>query len=347
MNFHEQFKSIQERAFKPKFDVLVDLLDRIEGEIFIPRDVDGGIFNFLPLLGFSDGGDVGLEFIEFSKLENPRPLAGIDSSVVPIAESRDGFVLGVKGAVVIERRDGYEVITIGPLPIYISLKLVDTYSSITLLPKSYIRRAALDIGYAKRFAIDLFESMLLRNVVEGYRDLVILVDGSLISPFLRRNNAMINSIFRARDNNISIVGLSKKSKLLKKYPELYRITVSQGFPGALKVPNFIFKRPSPFKVYISLFNISGVPFRVDLPRDEDPNIVLSEIFSSSISNLGYPEVLKESHILSKISRFEVIVLRRVLEMRGAKFHYTEKLRDMLFGGFNKSSSKWGGGNEGI
>ena len=343
MNFHEQFKSIQERTLDLGLNFLVDLLGHLDGEALIPRDIDGGVFNFLPLLAYTGKRDDSLEFIEFGRISRSRSLIGIDSSVVPIAESRDGFVLGVKGSIVMEHLDGYEVVRVGPFPIYISLKLVDVYSSLTGFPKGYIKRAAMDIGYAKRFTIDIFEMMLLNNVVENYRDALVLIDGSLVGSFLRYDSSVVKSVYKSGKRNISIVGLSKKSRLLKKYPELYRIVVSYGVPGALKVPNFIIKRFVPFSIFISVFTYSGVPFRVDLVRGDDPNIVLNEIFSSSLSNVGYPEVLKESHILSKISRFELIVLRRVLEAKGARFFFTEKLRDVLFGGFNR----WGGGNESV
>jgi hypothetical protein len=346
MNFHEYFTRHQVEVETGDFYRFLEVLHYLDDEVLIPRDIDGGVFNFLPLLVNSSNEGYITDFVEFSRMELSRPLVGIDSSVVPIAESRDGFVLGLKGTIIVERGGGYEVVRVGPMPMYISLKLVEFYSKLSFLPKSLIRRAAVDIGWAKKFAVSVFEDTLVSRVVESYSGVVVLMDGSLSSPFLGYRNRMVELCDVAREKNISIVGLSKKSRLLKRYPELYSFVLYKGLPGAIKVPGFIIKRKIPFSIYISLFSVPGVPFRVDLFINEAQEVVLNEIFSSSLSNIGYPEVLKEAHILSKISKFELIALKKFLEMKGARFVATEKLRDVLFGEFNRSGS-WGGLNEGV
>jgi hypothetical protein len=327
--------------------VLNESLEFLRGEVLIPRDSGDNVFNYLPLLPPMSESTDGFEFYGFRRVSDVRPMAGLDSSVVPIAESRDGFVLGVKGAIVYDYGLGYEAISVGPMPLYISLKLIDFYSSRFGLSPNFVRRAALDIGYAKRLSIDIFENILLERTFSRYRDLIILLDGSLIGPVKYRNLIRNSLLMRARDRVVSVVGISKRSKLLKKYPYLYGIVVSKGVPGALKVPPVVFKRRlGGVNVFIARFNPLGIPFRVDICDYEDFQRVLDEIYSSKLGDSGYPEVLKEAHILSKFSWSEVIVLRRFLESIGAEFRQAFRLRDVLFGAYNKSSGM-GDGVEGI
>ncbi len=314
---------------------IIDSLEYLDGEILIPRDVEDGIFNFLPLFKEETKEGSFFSFKQFHKVNLNKKIIGIDSSIIPIAESKNGFVLGLKGSVVVEFKKSYEVVVIGPIPIYISLENIRLFTERLGYPEAFIRKASLDIGYAKKLAVDIFETNILVRTLERYEDSIILIDGSLSKPFKygRERFSYMFNIAKSHDN--SLVGISKKSRLMKKYPLLYNIVLTYSVPGALKVPSFMVKRNSTFSIFISLFKASGLPFRVDIPTGIDSSHILNQIYSSSITPIGYPEVLKESHILSKFSHFEVLVLKRYLEFRGAHFVNTERLRDMIFGAFNK------------
>jgi hypothetical protein len=141
------------------------------------------------------------------------------------------------------------------------------------------------------------------------------------------------------DNNISVVGLSKKSKIFKKYPELFAIMLSRAEPIYLRVPHYLARLGRACEyidTFIVKFSSIGFPFRVDIVREGRYHTILNEIFSSSINEYGYPEVLKEAHILSKLSRFEMLALRRFIEVLGGNFHDSFRLRDIIFGAFNSS-----------
>ena len=336
MKIHEQ---LEKHHFEKRIDTgfIVDTLKYLDGEVLIPREVEDGIFNFTPFFGGEEDEEPLTNFHPFHKVERYRKIIGMDSSVIPVAESKDGFVLGLKGSVVIEFKDSYEVVVLGPTPIYISLKNTKIFTDSLGYPKGFVKRASLDIGYAKKLAIDVFEAKILMNILEEYRDSIILLDGSLAGSFKYDKERFSHVLNLAKLHDNFLAGISKKSKLMKRYPYFYKIAISHGVPGAIEIPKFIIKKNFLFSVFISLFKGSGLPFRVDIPLNEDPVSILNQIYSSSITPVGYPEVLKESHILSKFSRFEILVLKRYLEFRGAYFVNTERLRDMIFGAFNKSN----------
>ena len=336
MKIHEQLKK---HRFENQVDAdfIFDTLEYLNGEVLIPREVEDGTFNFLPFFGDEEDEMSSINFHPFHKVERYRKIIGMDSSVIPIAESKDGFVLGLKGSVVIEFNDSYEVVVLGPTPIYISLKNIKIFTDFLGYPKEFVKRASLDIGYAKKLAVDVFETKILMNILEEYKDSVILLDGSLVGLFKYGKERFSHVLNLANLHNNFLAGISKKSRLMKRYPYFYKVTMSHGVPGALEIPKFIIKKNFLFSIFISLFKSSGLPFRVDIPLNENPISILNQIYSSSITPVGYPEVLKESHILSKFSRFEILVLKRYLEFRGAYFVSTERLRDMIFGAFNKSN----------
>lgn len=336
MKIHESINNIH-LDHQVNTDFIVDTLEYLDGEVLIPRDVEDGVFNFMPFFGNEEDNASLFKFYTFHKIEQRRKIIGIDSSVIPIAESKDGFVLGLKGSVVVELDGSYEVVVLGPAPIYISLKSAKIFTEYLGYPEMFVKRASLDIGYAKKLAIDVFETRILMNTLDKYSSSIILIDGSLVGSFKYSRERFSYVLNLAKSHNNSLAGISKKSRLMKLYPYFYKVAMSYGVPGALEVPRFVVRKTSLFSIFISLFKASGLPFRVDIPLNENSIYILNQIYSSSITPVGYPEVLKESHILSKFSRFEVLVLKRYLEVRGAYFVNTERLRDMIFGAFNKSS----------
>lgn len=336
MKFQEYFKKVH--SYGLRIDFIIRSLGYLKNEVLIPSDVEDNVFNFIPLFYNDVDNGLFINFHRFKKTDVDKRIIGIDSSVVPIAESKDGFVLGLKGSVVIESNRSYEVMSIGPVPIYISPKTVKIITEVFGYSISHVKRDFLDLEYTKRLAINIFETGLIANALESYENSIVLIDGSLGGPFKECKERFSYLYHLAKLGGNSIVGISKKSKFMKKYPYFYKMVLSHSVPGAVEIPWTIIKRTLPYRVFISIFRVSGLPFRVDIPGKEDYIDVLNQVYSSTITPVGYPEVLKESHILSQISRFEVMLLRRYLEVKGAYFVSTEKLRDMIFGAFNNSSS---------
>ena len=346
MKVHEQFKNtrLEEQA---DISLIMDSLEYLKGEVLVPRDVEDGVFNFMPLFRGDEDEESQINFYRFIKVERCRKIIGIDSSVIPIAESKEGFVLGLKGSMVSEFNHSYEVMILGPALIYISPRSSRIFTELLRYPRAFVKRASLDISYAKKLAVDVFETGILINALKKYRNSIFLIDGSLAGPSKHHMERLSHILDLAKLGENTLVGISKKSKFMKKYPHLYKIAVSYGVPGALEVPSFVLKKSSSVNVYISLFKDSGLLFRVDIPNFEDKSSVFNQIFSSPITSIGYPEVLKESHILSKISRFEILILRRYLEIKGAYFVNTERLRDMIFGAYNRTGRRSGDSYEGL
>ena len=115
----------------------------------------------------------------------------------------------------------------------------------------------------------------------------------------------------------------------------------------VKIPKMRSLEGAPYTVYVGIFRLAGVPMRVDLAKIPGSSEVdvLNYVYSSSHTSSGYLEVLKEAHILSKISRGEVIGLKQYVEAEfGINFIESFSLRDVLFGAFN---SGLGGGNENL
>jgi hypothetical protein len=63
------------------------------------------------------------------------------------------------------------------------------------------------------------------------------------------------------------------------------------------------------KSYLSKLAQGGVPFRVDMTRGEDPDVVLSTVAESDILVRGYPETLRAAHFLSIFSDAEEAVVK--------------------------------------
>jgi hypothetical protein len=67
--------------------------------------------------------------------------------------------------------------------------------------------------------------------------------------------------------------------------------------------------------YLTRLTADGIPFRVDLPTDEDPDDVLSTVISSDVLVRGYPETLRAAHFLSIFTASEEAIVKSQLTRR--------------------------------
>jgi hypothetical protein len=152
-----------------------------------------------------------------------------------------------------------------------------------------------------------------------------------------------------RNKMIYIAGVSKKSKLYKRYPNLVSTLYHCSEATSIKVP---FK-PISYSyaqnhIFIAKFSVRSVPLRIDIPKYiENPYRILDAIYTGASFNTGYPDVLKEAHVTSKLVRNELLSLKILARRLGGRFIDSSKVRDILFGSFNRSSSDWVGKNAAI
>lgn len=348
MNFHD--KTIT-TGTKKVDDLLRNIfwasLEYIRDSNLVSRDYSGNPGDLTPLF-LSDGATAdGYELVPLQYSGGKVPIVGIDSSILLIGESSGGYLFSLKGSIISEFKDIYSVYRVGPFPLFYSLETFSLISELVGLSNAFVRWGySQDPSVAKRVLIAFFEFILIRLANRLHRDSVIVLDGSL--AFLRLlSGASIRSLYN--DLSIygnSLVGVSKRTRLVRKYPRLFSVVARSPYPCVVRIPKQGGFGFSPYRVYVGVFRVGGVPMRVDVGLTGMDSInILNYMHSASHTSSGYLEVLKEAHILSKTSRGEVICLKQYVESEfGVKFIDTFSLRDVLFGAFN---SVLGGGNENL
>ncbi len=348
MNVHELSIRIKNKTLK---DILENLflnsLENIRGDNIVSRDVSGVVSDLTPLFMADGAGVDGYNVIDLKSVDDYVPIIGIDSSIVVVGESKGGLLFSIKGALVSEYRGVYHVFKVGPLPIYLDEDtLVSMLESINVTGSSRYFKGFLEPSDAKRFLISIFEYLLMEFADEVMDRGLIVLDGSL-SLFKSFLDSGSSGIFLGRIRKNSLVGIAKKTRLVRRYPWLFSLVVRYGSPCAVSVPRYTRERGYPYNVYIGVFRRGGLPMRVDVGSlgvisDED---VLNYLYNASHTSHGYIEVLKEAHILSKMSRGELIGVKKYVESEfGVKFIGSYGLRDVIFGAFN---SLVGDNNENI
>ncbi|MEM0057000.1 MAG: DNA double-strand break repair nuclease NurA [Candidatus Geothermarchaeota archaeon] len=309
---------------------LLDLLSHLDGAILIPRGLNDDVFNYLPLINGIDNDLIVNDATvhRLTKVKSNKTIVGIDSSVVPIAESIDGFILAVKGCIVIEKTHSFENILFGPYPIYISTRNTSTLLKEFQITGEIFKRAPYEVSVAKRLSIEIVEKLLLSIAFNYIDNSLVLIDGPLT-----RIMSTCRSLLGYNGTNNIIVGFIKKSKMIKSFPFLFKLALSLGYECAIELP---YSQNKSIKSFIVLLAKGGLPFRVEvLNYGTCIKEVLDTIYSSTITPIGYPEVLRCAHVFSKISQLETIALIGLMEKYGAKYVSCERLRNILFGPFDK------------
>jgi len=322
-------------------DQLVKTCLLLKNKPIVPRDPDNSPYMPNPLYQVKSTIS-GYERI-YPRLRKLSSVIGIDSSVYSIAESDDGYVLVTCGALVVEENiNDVKVYRYGPIPIYISPSSISSLQHLISIfigniSNDTINLVTKNLNYAKRLIIILIESLLITYAIElAETNSIILIDGSL-----QRFKRLTNLLHKAYSKNVYVVGVSKRSKLYKYFPNILYEVVSSPLPVVIKLQDLPIKyRIRGISTYIGKLHKHGIPLRIDFHDKYDPHIIIDSIFSNSYEPTGYPNVLKEAHIGAKILRSELIGIKLTLSKLGVVFKYSPKFRDFLFGPFNKSSSEW-------
>jgi len=345
MNIHDKSITGTGRDGYRVMDILMETLKSVRGKSVVALSPNSGFSDLSPLFLY-DGADIDDgAVIKLSGGLSDYTVVGLDSSIVLVGEACDGFLFGIKGAFVAEVGGEYRIHRFGPFPFYYNDEVVsvisrlDGFTSLRMLWRRYP-----DLSMAKRLTIIFFEYLLAELASSMYRDSLIVIDGSLSMMRFLGLSILKNLIDMVGGSGGHLIGVAKRTRLVRRFPWLFSAVARAGEPCVVRVPidgldNF-------YEVFIGVFRPGGVPLRVDVASSGGDSVkVLNNIYSAGHTSHGYLEVLKEAHIVSKMSTGEVIALKRFLEDRyDVRFINSFGLRDVIFGAYNCSL---GGNGEGI
>jgi len=305
-------------------------LESLRGRVVIPRD-DSILYSYIPLFnGVSINTLYGDRFYRFRKVPLSHLIIGIDASIIPIAESDEGYIFGLRGATVkyFPRIERYSIYLEGPFIFYFTRDILDHLEG--FVSRKVLKSLPLIVNYiyAKKIILSVYEWLLIKNIVESSSNSIILIDG-VVEPRFINNSFYISILELANRNNNFLLGISKRSRYLKYFSDITSSLKILGLEGMIEiqVPGKYYS-----KVYIGLFRRGGYPFRIDVNIDT-PIEIINEVYSTKLNIVGYPEVLKESHVLSKLSHRDAMLLRALLAKEGVRLEYSEPYREAILGAY--------------
>lgn len=334
-----------ERKVNRLYELLVESVKYLENETLIPREPYNGIYSITPLYESDEQQSID-ELLYFPKYLKRHRLVGIDSTIHPIGESKKGFLFAIRGSIVSDIDGCVSIDRYGPLLFYLSIDNIDHIADTLRLNIKSREKILEDLIESKKLTIAIFERILLKEAIElSPPESVILIDGSLSRRLMGQNIFDDYLMYRAFKNKmVYVAGVSKKSRLYKRYPHLISALYQFGEATAIKVPFKPLSYVSAHNhVFIAKFGLRSIPLRIDIPRYiEEPHLILDAIFTGASYSTGYPDVLKEAHVTSKLVKNELLSLKILARRFGGRFIDSSKIRDILFGSFNRSSSDWVG-----
>ncbi len=310
-----KFQKTKERL--PTFDDVAELsLDYVRKSEFITR-LPRRLMSYFPLFDVNSVNvEVDLDVMKLEKVDlNNIKVVGIDTSIIPIAESVKGVLYAVRGAAVVfdAGDESYSIKVYGPTLVYYTPEVVKYLHRYVKLGLNSLLSSIYDTYIAKKILVTIYEFNILNELV-GYGGYdIVIIDGAIESPILRRHlyNELLDTLYQ---NSVGLVGVSKRSRLIKKYFETMIYLKKFGVDGFVKVDrlNHI------SSTYVGYFNVkSGMPFRVDISSNT-PSSYLNIVYSLPSNGFGYPSVLIEAHTVSKLKYRDVLGLYRVImEMGGS------------------------------
>ena len=280
--------------------------------------------------------------IKIKRLKTTKPVIGIDSTCITLAESKKGLVLAIRASIVTLNSKYFFIKRVGPAIVYITEETINWLSEQLSFPKIYLRMAPVDPRYAKKLLMESLELLMLHETVSFYDNCIILRDGSLKEPEIQYKKFPFRKIVRnaLRRDNI-IIGISKRSNLFKWcFSYLSKLSkvpppVAIAIPDATRYFDDLWG-----DVYFALFDNRGIPLRVDILSILEPESCLNLLYSSDLFRTGYPETLRRAHIYSKIVSSERLSLQLSLAKYCLRFVHCERERELLFGAFNKTTGDW-------
>lgn len=328
-------KTIEET---PTFNYIASLsIDYIRDTEFISR-LPRKLMSYFPLFDIDSLDlELDLNIVRLNKTDlRSSRVVGLDTSIVPIAESVRGILYAVRGSAIIYDSNikEYSIKIYGPTLVYYTPDIVKYLHKYVRVRLNSLYASIYDIYVAKKILVSIYEFNILKDIVlnNGYD--IILLDGVIESPILKYQlySELLETLYH---KSIGAIGISKRSRLIKRYFDTVLFLRKLGIDGFVKVDKF--NRIS--TTYIGYFNVkSGMPFRVDITDNISPS-QLDIVYSLPSNGFGYPSILIEAHTISKLKYKDVLGLYKVVVELGGAIKPSITHRSALLGPLE------GGGNE--
>ncbi|MBI4257362.1 MAG: DNA double-strand break repair nuclease NurA [Thaumarchaeota archaeon] len=284
----------------------------------------------------------------FSASSDPRVLASIDSSCIPVAETMDGSAYAARVAAVFSYGGRIQSFAkFGPMLLYI-----DETAALGLFQglrkRNFAKMVLMDRRVAQRMIRTRLERAVASKLASEMEDCVLMIDGALSESVLDSIDVSLDSIISsAKAIGSHVVGISKTSRVRFLSRASSRLQ-SADAPSYINVHDYmrcLFKGLLG-RVVVAKFDENAFPFRVDVAACDNSNVgdVLSAVRFNDVFIRGYPESLRIAHHLSVFSRHEALCVGSYLAKQGeVKSVFGEDLRHSVLGEIRVGRmSGWGG-----
>ncbi|MBI2184417.1 MAG: DNA double-strand break repair nuclease NurA [Thaumarchaeota archaeon] len=300
-----------------------------------------------PMGGWS-GDTIEFNVERFTASSQPSVLASIDSSCIPVAETRDGSVFAARVAVVFAYGGRIQSFAkFGPMLLYID---EDAAHSLFQGPKKsrFAKLVLMDRAIAQRTIRTRLERAVACKLALEMEDGVLMLDGALVGSVLDVGDMALGSIISSAGARLNhVVGISKSTRV-KFLSRASSKLVSAEAPSLIDVHEYVscLSRGLLGRVVLVKFDEGAFPFRVDVAACDDSGVaeVLSSVRFNDTFTRGYPESLRIAHHLSVFSRHESLCIGSYLAKHGeVKSVLGEDLRHSVLGEIKVGRvSGWGG-----
>jgi len=321
----DSMRSLRGNCVNPhEFDMLNLKDEEADDEVVLSLDQEPSDFRYFPVEPKSSSCFV----------------TAIDVSSMKVAESENGFVCAMRGAVVWRDSRSYTYTRCGPLVFHIGsmpiAQLAPSVSHEDLGSPSLMRALS-------RFR-NLLERWIQYRVCSTLENGIVLFDGSLTcgtpdNP--TRRLQLILDIAKERGN--VVIAFSKATKLLLSGHNVTKLASHAKPPCLIDIDSSVIKQfpTHPIRllgrIFVAKLAQRGFPFRVDIDRDvplESEFESVGKLLSNDSVQQGYPETLRLAHILSTFTANEVTGIQRFLcKSYGFRMNPRLNMRRSLFGPF--------------
>jgi hypothetical protein len=245
----------------------------------------------------------GPEPVDFGPGEEVVRVAAVDSSCRRIAETRDGTVYAVRGALV--EAEGGRVVgfrRVGPLIFHLTSSTCERLVGRAPYSRSLSKLIQLEPAIAEGFLRNRMERLIQHEAVESGVGLL-LIDGSLRASRLDDASLDLRGLVgKAERMGASIIGISKTTRLKVLTRCIGRMSVYGRAPSLVDVKDEmgVFGENLVGHPFIVRFSLYGDPLRVDVASRLDAIRVLGALLANDQFYAGYPESLRLAHHLCVI-----------------------------------------------
>ncbi len=304
-------------TLKPKLDALMG-----KQVVFSPDEREFG-----PLGGWEPR-DYHFDIRPIVAIDEPAPIAAIDSSCVFIGDTDDGSIYSARCGLALSFM-GRSVMhfKIGPILFYID----GDSARLSNLDRKLAKLALFDTSAAKRMIRVRVERVIQNEISKYLTNAVILVDGSLKSSvFEDRASGLKQILQNCMANNNYLVGISKTTRL-KVLDQIASLLIRKNHASYIDVESIVktmvsnvFGRP-----LLAKFSADGLVLRVDVLNE--PNEPLGKLLANDTLSHGYPETLRLAHHVSTFTGTDLSCVRSFIisKFNAREMMYEDTRRTLL------------------